>query len=79
MIFSHFNKEQSARAMQASAYARHSSEFAQEKWNHDPLDLMSVAQFEQWLVAKWGPEYLEPVDYRRAGESLVPIKVVANA
>lgn len=78
-IVSYFTKERSQAAMSASAKARHNSEFAQELWNHDPLDLMDVAQFEQFLSDKFGPEYLEPVQYVREGDTLVPAYEVIHA
>lgn len=42
-------------------------------WHIPPLERMSARQFEQWLVAKFGPEYLAPVAYcRQEDGTLVP-------
>lgn len=43
------------------------------EWGVPLLYCMTAAQFERWLVAKFGPQYLEEVDYRRTAEgTLVP-------
>lgn len=34
-----------------------------EEWNIPEIERMSAAQFEAHLVGKFGPEYLEPVNY----------------
>lgn len=42
-------------------------------WHISPLERMSARQFEQWLVGKFGPEYLAPVPYcRQPDGTLVP-------
>lgn len=45
---------------------RYQSPFSQEPWNVDPLDMMTVEEFSRHLVALYGPQYLEPVDYIRS-------------
>lgn len=45
---------------------RYQSPFAQEPWNVDPLDMMTVEEFSRHLVALYGPQYLDPVDYIRS-------------
>jgi len=44
---------------------RANNEFSTETWALDPLDVMTVEQFEQHLVSLYGTEYLEPVQYYR--------------
>lgn len=48
------------------------------EWNIPPEERVSLAAFERSLVAKFGPEYLEPVNFHRVDGALVPIKEVVN-
>lgn len=65
-------KDKRREALHGSAL-RYQSPFAQEPWNVDPIDMMTVEEFTHHLVALYGPQYLEPVDYiRRADGSITP-------
>lgn len=44
------------------------------EWHIPYIDRVSVAEFEKMLVAKFGPEYLEPVRFHWVDGVLVPIK-----
>jgi len=48
------------------------------EWYIPYIDRVSVAEFERSLVAQYGPEYLEPVNYHRVDGALVPIKEVIS-
>lgn len=39
----------------------------------DPMDLMSVEEFEAHLVGKFGAEYLEPINYAWQGREFLPV------
>ncbi len=45
------------------------TDYGDEVWALDPIDLMSVEEFEAHLVGKFGPEYLEPIPYAWQGGS----------
>lgn len=44
-----------------------------EEWNIPEIERMSVAQFELYLMRKFGPLYLEPVQYAWVNGELQPI------
>lgn len=48
------------------------------EWHIRYIDRVSVAEFERSLVAKFGPEYLEPVGFHWVDGALVPIKEVSE-
>ncbi|MGD9729252.1 MAG: hypothetical protein AB7L09_24710 [Nitrospira sp.] len=59
----------------AGSRRRWASEFAHEEWAMDPLDLMTVTEFETMLSIRFGAEYLEPIDYERLADGqLVPVQ-----
>ena len=47
----------------ASRRASVMADYGDEVWALDPMDLLSVEDFEAHLVRKFGPEYLEPIPY----------------
>ena len=53
----------------ASWRANWEGDYGDEVWALDPIDLMSVEEFEAHLVGKFGPEYLEPIPYAWQGGS----------
>jgi hypothetical protein len=53
--------------------ARWQDEHATDPWAIDPIDRVNVAEFERQLVAKFGPEYLEPVQYVWTNGELTPV------
>lgn len=57
---------------QRSSAARWQSEWANEQWAIDPMDMMTAEQFEQWLIERHGAEYLEPVPYRWQSGQFAP-------
>lgn len=42
------------------------------EWHIPELERVSVAEFERLLIEKFGPEYLQPISYRRVDGMLVP-------
>lgn len=44
-------------------------------WHIPQIERISAAEFEEWLVAKFGPEYLQPVQYQRDGKTWKPVMV----
>lgn len=65
--------ERNRRNSGAATTARWSNEFAYEQWCIDPLDKMTIAEFEAHLVGKFGPEYLEPINYAWQDGELRPV------
>lgn len=51
----------------ASRRASVMADYGDEVWALDPMDLMSVEEFELHLVRKFGSEYLEPIPYAWQG------------
>lgn len=41
-------------------------------WHIPGIERVSVAEFEKLLIQKFGPEYLQPIPYRRVDGKLVP-------
>lgn len=44
-------------------------------WHIPQIERISAAEFEEWLVTKFGPEYLQPVQYQRDGQTWKPVIV----
>lgn len=51
----------------ASRRASVMTDYGDERWALDPMDLMSVEEFEAHLVGKFGAEYLEPINHAWQG------------
>lgn len=49
------------------------SDYGDEEWALDPLDLVGVEEFELHLVQRFGPEYLEPIPYAWQDGKLRPV------
>lgn len=62
----------------ASSRANWEGEFADERWALDPIDMMSMEEFEAHLVRKFGPEYLEPINYAWQGGEFLPCAAVTS-
>ncbi len=63
------NRANAAASRQASSAA----EYGEEMWALDPIDMMSVEDFVGMLLLKFGPEYLEPINYAWMGGEFRPI------
>lgn len=57
----------------ASRRASVMTDYGDERWALDPMDLMSVEEFEAHLVGKFGAEYLEPINYAWQGREFLPV------
>jgi len=64
-ILSEYSDEYRQRSIAANQRKREQEEYV--TWNVDPLELMTVAQFEALLTQRFGPEYMEAVQYERNG------------
>ncbi len=62
----------------ASNRANWEGDYGDEVWALDPIDLMSVEEFELHLVRKFGPEYLEPINYAWQGGEFLPCTAVTS-
>lgn len=51
---------------------RWESEFANETWAIDPLDMLTLAEFEKLLRSKFGARYFEQVDFEWRNGQFVP-------
>lgn len=81
MITLHATQAHRERSRAATAHRLLTKDVADEpdngsgwvEWGVPVLYRMTATQFERWLVDKFGPEYLEPVNYRRLEDgTLVP-------
>lgn len=54
------------------------TDYGDERWALDPMDLMSMEEFELHLVGKFGAEYLEPINYAWQGGEFLPCTAVTS-
>ena len=62
----------------ASCRANREGDYGDDVWSIDPIDLMSVEDFEAHLILKFGPEYLEPIPYAWQGGEFLPCYEVTS-
>lgn len=62
-----------ARRRRRGAKAGRGISLYMEEWNIPEIERMSAAQFEAYLARKFGPEYLEPINYAWQGGEFKPV------